>query len=287
LGLALQGAARHRASAAIRYAASRLAGIPVVTTVHNSSDRHSVVMRVGDCVVAVRGSERDHLIERGHDPARVSAIWKAPDKSPRVAFMQNGRDHRLVRPRIVTICSLHRRRGVADLIEACGGLFVEFLECRLAVAGEGRDRTVPEQQTVALGLADRVAFPGFVPAPRTLFAQTDTCGLAAYADPGSRSIGGARAAGCAIVATAVGRTTEMIDFGAAGRLVSARVAEAARGPAPPIDAGPGGTARVAEGGPHGGRNRRTGAAGRRLRPCLQGGAIAAWRPLRGGKLASG
>ena len=47
---------------------SRLAGIPLVTTVHNSFDRYSIVMRRGDRLVALNEAERDYLIERGYDP---------------------------------------------------------------------------------------------------------------------------------------------------------------------------------------------------------------------------
>lgn len=206
--------------AAIGYATSRVTGIPLVTTVHNSFDRHSVLMRLGDQVVAVSEAERDHLVERGYDPARVSAIWNAPDRSPRETFMRNDRTYTLDGPCIVAICALHRRKGVFDLLQACATVFAEFPQWRLYVAGEGPDSDALKQQAADLGLCDRVTFLGFVAAPKTLFAQADIFVLASYADPGSLSIGEARAAGCAIVATAVGGTTEMLGYGEAGRLVS-------------------------------------------------------------------
>ena len=206
--------------AVIGYAASRATGIPLVTTVHNSFDRHSVLMRLGDQVVAVSQAERDHLVARGYDPHRVSAIWNAPDRSPREAFMRNDRAYALDRPCVVAICALHRRKGVFDLIEACSAVFAEFPHWRLYVAGEGPDSAALQQQAITLGLGDRVTFLGFVAAPKTLFEQADIFVLASYADPGSLSIGEARSAGCAIIATAVGGTTEMLAHGEAGRLVS-------------------------------------------------------------------
>ena len=206
--------------AAICYAASRVTGVPLVTTVHNSFDRHSVLMRLGDHVVAVSEAEREHLIARGYDPKRVRAIWNAPDRSPREAFMRNDRDFTLQGPCIVAICALHRRKGVFDLLQSYAMVFAEFPQWRLYIAGEGPDSAALQQQAIDLGLADRVTFLGFVAAPKTLFAQADIFVLASYADPGSLSIGEARAAGCAILATAVGGTTEMLDYGEAGRLVS-------------------------------------------------------------------
>jgi glycosyltransferase involved in cell wall biosynthesis len=123
-------------------------------------------------------------------------------------------------PCVVAICALHRRKGVFDIIDACAKLFPEFPDWRLYIAGEGPDRQALEQQAERLGLAGRVVFLGFVPAPKTLFKQSDIFVLASYADPGSLSVGEARAAGCAIVATAVGGTSEMLEFGEAGRLVA-------------------------------------------------------------------
>lgn len=208
------------ASAVIGYVASRATGAPLVTTVHNSFDRHSILMRLGRRVVAVSHAERDHLIKRGYPAERVRVVWNAPDNSPRESFMRNSGPIKLAGPCVVAICALHRRKGVFDLIEACATVFQEFPQWRLYIAGEGPDRAALEAQAQATGLGDRVVFLGFVPSPKTLFAQSDIFVLASYADPGSLSIGEARAAGCAIIATAVGGTTEMLGYGEAGRLVT-------------------------------------------------------------------
>lgn len=126
----------------------------------------------------------------------------------------------MARPCILATCALHQRKGVSDLIEACGDLLAEFPKWRLAIAREGLDRAGLEQQAGDLGPADRVTFLGFMRVPKTLVAQADVFVIASYADSGSLSIGEACAAKYAIVATAVGSTTEMLDFGAVGRLVS-------------------------------------------------------------------
>jgi glycosyltransferase involved in cell wall biosynthesis len=207
-------------SALIGYGASVLTGIPLVTTMHNSFDWHSSLMRLGHRVVALSNAERDRLIERGYDPSRVAVIWNAPNKSPRETFMTNGRDIELARPCIVAACALHRRKGVFDLIDAYASLLPDFPDWRLYIAGEGPDSGLLAAQAAALGLADRVTFLGFVPDPRPLYRQADIFVLASYADPGSLSIGEARGAGCAIIATAVGGTTEMLEHGAAGRLIA-------------------------------------------------------------------
>lgn len=206
------------AGAALGYAASSLTGVPLVTTVHNSFDRNSVLMRLGKRVVAVSEAERQNLLKRGWKPDRVTAVVNAPNKSPREEFMKNTRSFTLARPNITMICALHRRKGVFDVINTFAGLAKDFPEWTLNIAGEGPDSAELKAQAVTLGLGERVQFLGFVSDPRTIFSQLDIFVLASYADPGSLSIGEARAAGCAIVASAVGGTPEMLDHGGAGRL---------------------------------------------------------------------
>ena len=207
------------AGAIIGYAASRFTGIPLVTTVHNSFDPQSVFMRLGRRIVAVSHAERDHLIRNGCDPDTVAVVVNAPAGSPRQDYLKNDRDIALAHPCIAVICALHRRKGVFDVIEAFASLASRFPDWCLTIAGEGPDRAELEAMVAARGLSDRIVFLGFVADPRTVFEQADIFVLASYADPGSLSIGEARAAGCAIVATAVGGTSEMLEHGRAGRLV--------------------------------------------------------------------
>ena len=206
-------------SAIVGWLASRLSGVPLVTTVHNSFDPHSVLMRLGDRVVAVSEAERRALLERGFPAQKLVAVLNAPDRSPREAFMDDGRTVHIQSPCIVAANALHRRKGMFDLIEACGRLFKQLPAWKLYIAGEGPDREVLEEQVRTLGLGDRVSFLGFLPSPRPLLKQADIFVLASYADPCSLAVGEARSAGCAIVATAVGGTPEMLSFGEAGRLV--------------------------------------------------------------------
>jgi glycosyltransferase involved in cell wall biosynthesis len=103
---------------------------------------------------------------------------------------------------------------------ACQSVFAEIPDWKLYIAGEGPDREELEHQVQDAGLQDRVHFLGFRHSPRPLMEQSDIFVLASYADPCSLAIGEARSAGCAIVATAVGGTPQMLDYGAAGRLIS-------------------------------------------------------------------
>lgn len=206
-------------SAIVGWLASRFSGVPLVTTVHNSFDPHSILMRLGDRVVAVSDAERQALLRRGFSAENLVAVLNAPDQSPREAFMDDGREVLLQSPCIVAANALHRRKGMFDLIEACSRLFAELPAWKLYIAGEGPDRERLEEQVRTRGLGERITFLGFLPSPRPLMKHADLFVLASYADPCSLAVGEARSAGCAIVATAVGGTPEMLSFGEAGRLV--------------------------------------------------------------------
>jgi glycosyltransferase involved in cell wall biosynthesis len=206
-------------SAIVGYVVSRAAGIPLITTVHNSFDAHSIIMRLGSRVVAVSKAEEEQLLARGFCAERLDVVMNAPVDSPRAESWKNAVDPVLQSPCITTVCGLHRRKGVFDLLDACSRLFREIPDWRLYIAGDGPDRESLEQQAIATGIADRVIFMGSVRSTRVLFEQTDIFTLCSYADPCSLVIGEARGAGCAIVATAVGGTPEMLEHGRAGRLV--------------------------------------------------------------------
>jgi glycosyltransferase involved in cell wall biosynthesis len=206
-------------SAIVGYLVSLVSRVPLITTVHNSFNSHSAIMRLGRRVVAVSNAEKTKLVQRGFDAKCMDVVMNAPVGSPRGAARKNAVDPVLVSPCITTVCGLHRRKGVFDLLEACSMLFREMPEWRLYIAGDGPDRRSLERQANASGVGGRIIFMGAVAAPRVLFEQTDIFTLCSYADPCSLVIGEARGAGCAIVATAVGGTPEMLEFGRAGRLV--------------------------------------------------------------------
>jgi glycosyltransferase involved in cell wall biosynthesis len=202
------------------FVASRIAGIPLVTTVHNSFDRHSALMRLGDRVVAVSAAERDLLIGRGYKPARVDVVLNGPNGTAREGLGSADDGPQLRRPCVTTVCGLHRRKGVFDLIPAFAAASRDLPQWRLYIAGEGPDRAALETYTRDSGLQDRVIFLGSVSSARPVLEHSDIFVLASYADPCSLAVAEARAAGCAIIATKVGGTPELLEFGRAGKLVA-------------------------------------------------------------------
>jgi glycosyltransferase involved in cell wall biosynthesis len=72
----------------------------------------------------------------------------------------------------------------------------------------------------SLGLSSRVTFHGNLPSAAPVLASSDIFVLASYADPCSLAVAEARYAGCAVIATAVGGTPELLGSGENGLLVN-------------------------------------------------------------------
>jgi glycosyltransferase involved in cell wall biosynthesis len=207
---------------------SKVTRAPLVTTVHNSFDRHSILMRLGDRVVAVSEAERRSLQGRGFNPRDLSVVINGPNHSPRDEFIvQDARTSsiEIKAPAVVTVCGLHKRKGVGDLIVGFSQAVRTSPGWQLYVVGDGPDRQKLIELVERLGLTGQVSFLGSVSNPLEVLRQCDIFVLASYADPCCLAITEAREAGCAIIATAVGGTPELLEFGDAGKLVAAGAPE--------------------------------------------------------------
>ena len=206
-------------SAVFGYLVSKLTGIPLVTTVHNSFDSHAVLMRAGRVVVAVSQAERKLLIQRGFKPEKLVVVLNGPKGSPREHF-GTPTDVKLATPSITTVCGLHQRKGVHDLLAAFHLLLPEFPDWHLNIVGVGPDEDKLRALSRDLGISDSTHFIGAVDAPQSLLRQSDIFVLASYAEPFGLSLAEAREAGCAIVATEVGGIPEVLANGEAGQMVA-------------------------------------------------------------------
>jgi glycosyltransferase involved in cell wall biosynthesis len=205
-------------SAVLGYGVARLVGATLVTTMHNSFERHSVLMRLGRVVVAVSEAERRLLLSRGYPDRKVVTVVNGADGSPREAIPADDIGP-LVRPAVMTLCGLHPRKAVGDVILAFAKVQPEFPDWHLNIVGWGPDRDRLEYLVAESGVQSSVHFLGSTTAPRPLLAAADIFASASLADPCPLAVAEARAAGCAVVATAVGGVPEVLDHGRAGHLV--------------------------------------------------------------------
>lgn len=205
-------------SAVLAYPIATAVGARLVTTVHNSFDKHSGLMRLGSIVVAVSEAEREHLIGRGFRADKVVSVLNGADRSPREELPVDdiGALHS---PSVLALSGLHPRKAVGDIITAFSMVLPDHPAWHLHIVGWGPDRERLEALVAELGIGSHVHFMGSTLTPRPLVDAADIFAAASLADPCPLTVTEARAAGCAVVATAVGGVPELLEGGRAGQLV--------------------------------------------------------------------
>src|SRR3989338_341709 len=146
-----------------------------------------------------------------------------------VVVIPNGIDYAAIRSacekykkvpgRIVFVGRLEKMKGVDLLLNAFAELPISGVH--LHIVGDGSQREALKKQTLDLGIANRVTFKGYVPAPDVYkeYAEAEIfCGLSRSEALGNVFLE-ALAAGCAILSTNVGGIVEIVHEGAASVLV--------------------------------------------------------------------
>jgi glycosyltransferase involved in cell wall biosynthesis len=151
------------------------------------------------------------------------ATWKQP--RARVHRIANGvrTDLYALRPEPGAIPGLERREGevvigalaglrpVKDLpalVRACGGLSGKF---RLVIVGEGPERANIQQAAAAMGIADRLVMPGFLPDPHRYVGLFDLLALSSQSEQFPVSVIEAMAAGLPVATLPVGDVARMLS----------------------------------------------------------------------------
>lgn len=217
-------------SAKYGLAAAVLARVPaVVATVHSypvfAMDRSTALQqrllgrRLGR-YVAVSDELAAQLHQRLRWPAeRIDVVHNGVDfgglrreRDPRLrATLTGGREQ----PVIVTPARLDPDKGLDVLIEAAA----QVPDVRFAVAGDGPERDALTRRIAELGLEDRVLLLGWRDDVASLLAASDLFVLPSRNEALSISVLEAMSAGCPVVATDVGGTSEAILDGETGLLV--------------------------------------------------------------------
>jgi glycosyltransferase involved in cell wall biosynthesis len=195
----------------------RMLGYKTVTTVHNEFDRSAWLMGLATRVVTVSYAYAERLRNKGTARKRVRTVLNGSVGSPRLPAKFS--PAQLEHPAILTVCGMHHRKGVPDLLRGFQIVHQEFPAARLYLTGEGPSLVEYQALAKELGIAEATSFLGFHHDPREYLYAADIFVLASHAEPGPLAIAEARGAGCAIVATNVDGIPEMLDHGAAGILV--------------------------------------------------------------------
>jgi glycosyltransferase involved in cell wall biosynthesis len=106
-----------------------------------------------------------------------------------------------------TIAGLRSEKNLPRLVRAVAAAGPNV---RLAIAGEGPQRSVIEEQAVRLGIADRLFMPGFLKEPARYIGNFDIFALSSDTEQCPIALVEAMAAGLPVAATDVGDIADMV-----------------------------------------------------------------------------
>lgn len=214
----------HMAAQSVLVQPYRLLGYKFVTTLHNEFDRSAWLLGLAGRVVTVGQTGYDSMRRRGVPEPRIRMVQNGSVGSPRLR--PDFSPAELAHPAVLTVCGMHPRKGVSDLLRAFALLRQTNPEAHLYLAGEGPMLQEYKDLAAELGLGASAIFLGFCDDPRQYLFAADVFVLASHADPGPLVIAEARNAGLPIIASDVDGIPAMLDHGEAGMLVPPHQPEA-------------------------------------------------------------
>ncbi len=191
----------------------------LVGHVHNVYQRSARLMGLADIVLCCGTSVKETMRSRGVPLARLDVVLNGTIGSPRLPDPTTVAPATIPRPAIVTVAGMNVRKGISELIAAFAQVATQHTEAHLHLVGDGPDRARFEREAAATTASARIHFHGFQRDPTPYLRAADLFVLASRRESFPIVIGEARAAGCAIVATAVDGVPESLDEGQAGLLV--------------------------------------------------------------------
>lgn len=181
-----------------------------------------VKYRAADRFLAVSGAVAATLAEAGVDPSRVALV---PDGLPPDAFVSApappAPPHRLVH-----VGAFDGRKGQGIAVETLARLVRGGRDATLLLLGSGPAQAAVAARAEALGVAERCRFAGEVEEVATHLATSHLLLLPSESEGAPLALVEAMAAGCPVLAHAVGGIPELVAGGRAGRLVSSLAPEA-------------------------------------------------------------
>lgn len=208
-------------SAVLGWPICRLAGVPLIATVHNAFERSAVLMRLGTRVIAVSAAVSVTMRQRGIPSTKLRVVLNGTIGSARLAE-RDTQPVALASPSILFVGGLHPRKGLPDLFAAFEQVHRRHPQAHLYIVGGGPFLETYCNTVAGLSCREAVHFEGSKWDPFPWMLGADIFVLPSHADPAPLVLSEAREAGCAVVATSVDGIPELLEKGEAGVLVPPR-----------------------------------------------------------------
>lgn len=119
------------------------------------------VLNRANRVIVLSRSFQEALIEKGVDSARINVVTTMFD-GRLLEAKERTEETDLSAPMLLFMARFVKEKGVYQLIEAVALLKEEFPKMTLVMGGDGPEMAGLREQAEALGVADRVQFPGYL-----------------------------------------------------------------------------------------------------------------------------
>lgn len=205
-------------SAVLAWPICKVAGIPLVTTVHNEFEKSAILMGLGTRVIAVSEAVGGSMLKRGIPASKLRVVLNGTIGSARI---ENRSPLPVVlgSPSILFVGGLHPRKGLPDLFEAFRLAHEKHPTARLYIVGEGPFHADYQETVAKMDCAAAVTFLGAKEDPFPWMVGADIFVLPSHADPAPLVLSEAREARCAVIGTKVDGIPQLLEYGAAGILV--------------------------------------------------------------------
>ena len=180
-------------------------------------------------IVAVSQAVADGLLSQGQPRNRVRVIRNGIDATAVRDAAAAGSvppGFPSGRPVVGTVARLERVKGIEYFVRAAAIVAGERSDATFAVAGTGTREAELRELSVAIGIADRLHFVGYVSAVEPFMAALDLLVVPSLSEGFGLAAAEAMALARPVVATRVGGNTEVVADGVTGLLVPPQDAKA-------------------------------------------------------------
>ncbi len=204
---------------------------PAMTRVFIQLER--MTARMSDTVITLTEGLRRELAEqyRITDAKHITVLPLGLDLAPFAAPRKNGAFRRAYgipadAPLIGIVGRLVPVKNHRLFLDAAAKVRAQRPDARFVIVGDGELRAEIEAQVDALGLHDAMTFTGWMQNVAPVYTDLDVNVISSLNEGTPVSVIESLAAGCPVVATAVGGLPDLLDGGTLGRLVSSSDADA-------------------------------------------------------------